>query len=481
MKCGSLIRLLAALSLALAAPSRGRCQQIRYSIPLGDNIRFTDFDIVGRCGSHLLIYKSSFGDHTIGLYDDDMKIQDQVPLKFLPHDVLQEDFVNLGHRVIMIYQYRRRHDLYCKAVSLDQNARPLSRPRLLARTGNADQREASYGIVRSEDKSKIMVVEVLRNQDSMLYRIRTLLADTGLHVLSRGTVQFPFTGTASKPGAFRLDNDGSLYFIMGERSYANDNYYQALTLYCKPPFSPALRSDSILLGGHLPDTSVLVRIDNAHRNVWVAALQYNHRQRDIDRLVVSRFDCGALGLQRYATVLLTDSLQKIMQGDNERPGGTFDDYMLSRMVIDRQQNALVIAEEKFTDLQNVDHYGNIGLFELNAEGKLLKLTKIKKDQGGDLTSTFASFLLVNSGAELHLLMNKPHRIFRFLNNYVYLLTDYRYGPDHTLAQMPVMRGLDNKKRWAPRYGSQISRNQVVIPCVSGSSLLFGKITYPAVK
>jgi hypothetical protein len=479
VKCGSLIPLLAVASLAL--PSRGRCQQIRYSIPLGDNIRSTDFDIVGRCGGQLLIYKSSFGNHIMGLYDDDMKIQDQVPLKFLPHDVLQEDFVNLGHRVIMIYQYRRRRDLYCKAVSLDAGARTLSRPRLLARTGHADQAEASYAVVHSEDKSRIMVLEVLRNEDSMLYRIRTLLVDTNLHVLSHGNVQFPFTGAASKPGDFRLEGDGSLYFVMGGRRYATDNYYQTLTLYCKAPFASTLHSDSIPLDGHLPDTSLLVKIDNQHRNIWVAALQYGRRQKDIDRLVVSRFSCGTLSLQHSATVPLTDSLQKIMQGDNEGPNGTFDDYVLSRMVIDRQQNALVIAEEKFTDLQNVDHYDNVGLFELDREGKLLKLTKIKKDQGGDLASTFASFLLVNSGGELHLLMNKPHRIFRFLNNYVYLLTDYRYGPDHTLTQMPVMRGLDNKRRWAPRFGSQISRDEVVIPCVSGSSLLFGKITYPAVK
>jgi hypothetical protein len=74
-------------------------------------------------------------------------------------------------------------------------------------------------------------------------------------------------------------------------------------------------------------------------------------------------------------------------------------------------------------------------------------------------------------------MNKSHRIFRFLNNYLYLLADYRYSASHQLKEMPVMRGLDNKKRWAPRYGMQVSRNEVVVPCVMGSLLLFGKITY----
>ena len=104
---------------------------------------------------------------------------------------------------------------------------------------------------------------------------------------------------------------------------------------------------------------------------------------------------------------------------------------------------------------------------------------MSKQQGPEMEPPYVSFLMVNTDHTLHFLINKYHRIFRFLNNFRYILTDYRYGPDHTLKEMPLFRGLDNKIRWAPRYGRQVSREKVVIPCVSGQGLVFAMIDYGA--
>lgn len=467
------------LFVLLSVHPAARAQQVEYSTPLGDNIRSTSFDIVGRCKNHLLIYKKSYGDYIMALYDERLKIIDQVPMKFLPPEITQEDFINLSNKVFMVYQYRHKRDIYCKAVMLDQDARPLAGPLLIDKTEHPGEivGDNAYITVHSEDKNRIMVLEVLKKEDSLLYSIRTFLYDSSMQLLRRGSVTLPYGHEGDRPEAFCLSDKGGLYFILGNSAYDGDPYYQRVSVYYKAPYSRTLLSGSLPLEGHLPNTSLLLKIDNPHQSLRVSALQYDSKRRDIDRLSILNFGLDSLRLLQGTTVMLTDSLKTIMQGKNEGLRQTFNDYVLSDMVVDRAGNALLIAEEKFMEAGGATHRDNLALFELDPKGDLLQLLKIKKQQGDDLAATFASYLLVNTGGALHLLMNKSHRIFRFLNNYLYLLADYRYSASHQLKEMPVMRGLDNKKRWAPRYGMQVSRNEVVIPCVMGSLLLFGKISY----
>jgi hypothetical protein len=454
-------------------------QQIEYAIPLDDNIRTTSFDIIGLCEDNLLIYKQSYNNYKIALYDDHLKIKDQVPLKFLPPEVKQTDFINLGNKVIMIYQYMYKKDIYCEAVMLDKNAALLMKPSLVDRTIHPDKvvGEKAYGIIHSADKSKIMIFEVLRNDDSSLFYVHTFLYDSSLQLLHQGNISLPYLNDSDRLDKFSLSGKGDLYFVLAHKAYDSDDYYKNLILYYIPAFSNSVVDAIVPFNGHFPATSILLKLDESRQKLRINALGYNDALRNIDRLFTFHFDMDSLRLEKRAAVLLTDSLKKVMQDKNEGLRETFDDYYLSMMITDKEGNALVIAEERFADFNNIIHYDNLALFELDTAGSLLQTQKIKKEQGGDLSPTFASYLMVNTGHALHLLMNKSHRIFRFLNNYVYLLADYRYGADHQLKEMRVMRGLDNKKRWAPRYGRQVSRDEVVIPCVVGSTLLFGKITY----
>lgn len=454
-------------------------QQIEYSIPLGDNIRTTSFQVIGRCQQNLMVYKRSYNTHEISLYDDHLKIRDEIPLDFLPTEVKEVDFINLGDHVLMIYQYMEKRDVYCKAVSLGQDARPLDTPQLISRTLHPDQivGNKAYAVIHSEDKSQIMCFEILRNEDSLLFHIRTFLYDSTMQLRQRDMVTVPYRNQEDRLDLFQLSNDGSLYFILGTKGYPANDYYQSVKLYLKPEGSDRLSVDSLPLAGHLPRTSLLLKIDELHQKICIDALAYDGRLRDIDRLLTFRFSKTSLDLLQQDSILFTDSLKTVVRGKRGGVRQTFDDYRLTQTVIDQHENQLVIAEERYRDANGVLHYDQIVLFDISAEGVLRKLQKIPKEQGDDLIASAASYLLVNAGQALHLLVNKSHRVFRFLNNYVYLLADYQYGADRELREMPVMRGLDNKYLWAIRHGVQVSRHEVVVPCISGSNLLFGKITY----
>lgn len=454
-------------------------QQIEYSIPLGDNIRTTSFQIIGLCRQNLMVYKQSYDTHEISLYDNHLKIRDEIPLDFLPREVREVDFINLGDHVLMFYQYMEKRDIYCKAISLDQHARPLDTPQLISRTLHPDQivGDKAYAVIHSDDKSRIMCFEILRNEDSLLFHIRTFLYDSTMQLQQRAMVTVPYRHPEDRLDLFRLSNEGSLYFILGTKGYPTNEYYQSVKVYLKPQNSDQLHVDSLPLGGHLPRTSLLLKIDELHQKICIDALAYDDRVRNIDRLLTFRFSKASLDLQQQDSILFTDSLKTALQGKRRGGRQTFNDYRLTEMVLDQHENQLLIAEERYRDVNGIRHYDQIVLFDIGADGTLRTLQKIPKEQGGDLMASAASYLLVNAGQALHLLTNKTHRIFRFLNNYVYLLADYRYGADRELREMPVMRGLDNKYLWAIRHGVQISRNEVVVPCISGSNLLFGKITY----
>lgn len=454
-------------------------QQIAYSIPLGDNIQNTNFDIIGYCQNHLLIFKSSYNDYNIALYNDSMNIIDQVPLKFLPKETVEEDFVNLGNKVIMIYQYTHKKDIYCESVQLNKDAIPLSRPVLIDRTIHPEQvlGDKAYAVIHSDDKSKIMIFEIMTKEDSLVYHIHTFLYDSAMNVLNTGSVELPYIISGEKPIQFQVADNGSLYFLMGNKTNSADPYYQQMKVYFKPLGRDTLLSDTISAGGYLLRQHPVLKIDELHHKLWVSAFGYDNKFHNINRLMLWSFSMDSLRLLKCDTLLLTDSLRKNMESKDEGLRETFNDYELNQLVIGKDESAILIAEEKYTDINNMTHYNDLAFFSINASGVLTGIQKIKKDQGQDLSSVYASYIMVNAGHSLHFLMNRPHRVFRFLNNFRYLLTDYRYGANQKLEQMPTMRGLANKYFWAPRYGVQVSRDEVVIPCTIGSNLLFAKITY----
>lgn len=466
--------------LVLAAGNINACgQEIEYSIPLGDNIQTTSFDIVGYCQDRLMIFKSSFNNYYMALYNDSMNIIDQVPLQFLPKETIEEDFVDLDNKVLMVYQYRHKKDIYCEAVMLDGKAGVLAKPFLIDKTIHPEEvfGDKAYAVIHSNDKSRIMVFEMMTKEDSLLYHIRTFLYDSAMNVLNRGLVDLPFVVAGQKPVSFQVADNGSLYFLMGNETNPSDPYYQRLRVYYKPAGRNILLSNTISSGGHLLKSGPVLKIDELHQKLWVGAFGYDTRLRNVDRLMLWNFGMDSLKLLKCDTIFLTDSLRRDMESKSEGVRETFNDYQLNHLVVDKDENILLIAEEKYTDANNVTHHNDMALFGINASGQLTGIQEITKDQGNDLSSVYASYMMVNTGHALHFLMNKSHRVFRFLNNYRYLLTDYRYGDNQKLMQMPTMRGLANKYLWAPRYGVQISRNEVVIPCTIGSNLLFAKITY----
>src|SRR5581483_5840953 len=123
-----LYQLLFAVMLQAAFPLITVAQKISYSEPERDDSRRTDFEIIGKIGGNVLIFKNNHNDNAISVYNSDMKLLDRVKLDVVDDHWINVDFIPYSDHVWMIYQFQRRSIVYCMGVKLDANAKRLTDP-----------------------------------------------------------------------------------------------------------------------------------------------------------------------------------------------------------------------------------------------------------------------------------------------------------------------------------------------------------------
>ncbi len=70
-------------------------QKIDYSLVDRDDFKEMNFEIIGRMGNNINIYKNNRNRHDISVYDNDMQIKNRIKLDFMPEKVYTVDFVSL--------------------------------------------------------------------------------------------------------------------------------------------------------------------------------------------------------------------------------------------------------------------------------------------------------------------------------------------------------------------------------------------------
>ncbi len=70
-----------------------QAQRVVYTEPDRNDIRQTEFEIVGKINGNILIYKSLRDNYSMSVYDMDMKQKDRVKMSFLPDRIINADFL----------------------------------------------------------------------------------------------------------------------------------------------------------------------------------------------------------------------------------------------------------------------------------------------------------------------------------------------------------------------------------------------------
>ncbi len=466
------------LSAALL-PECADAQHILYAVPGGDIAGNGDFQIIGKTGDNLMIYKNT-GNYNpaIAVYDHNMQLKQKIPLKFLPARLISVDFIAYPEKVLIFYQYYHKKEVFCYATTLNSSGRLVGPPVLIDESAMSPSGAGTdaFTVISSEDKQKIMVLIIKRPQGSAAYHIFTAMLDKDLHFLQRKDNSLNVAEEGDIPANFLLSNKGSLVFEVIGRDNMDNSLITRIGLVSYGMQAGGMQVTPLPLQGHYLDTLLQAKIDNYHDEIYLASFYFDIKKRDIGGL----FACGTeIDRPRDEAHFLpfNNLVKEKIRGAASALKQVFDDYLLRSLNIQQNGGFVVTAENVYPNAYMKNSFGDIAILSYDKADSLEWCNVIRKDQSDDLGYNFSSYQLINTGDQLHFIFNGKNKGHYTFSNYIYLVTDYSLSRSGGLIQLPLMRKIERKYRLMPRYARQVSANEVVMPFELGSELSFAIMEY----
>ncbi len=487
-------------------------QKIVYSDYDRDDSRKLDFEIAGKVSGNFLVYKNTRNRCWMVVYDNDMQQLAKVEQDYVPNNdrLINTDFFPYNDFCYMIYQYQRKNVVYCMAARIDGNGK---------RTGELTELDTThigfsannriYTAITSEDKGRICLFKI-NSRNRKLYQLTTMLYDDNLRLLKRNRMEIPMEERNDNLGDFTLDNDGDLLFCKFFRN-SNDNITKA-ALHLKYAQADTFQVKELNIEKTLLD-EIHIKADNANKRFFITSFYYKERRGNIDGFYFFSWDktTGRPFLENTFTV--SDELRREARGEASARMA-FDDFFI-RQIITRRDGGFIIGSESFYTTSRFNtwnrwdylygspflspyynnsyyyspyfnnsfwnsrygsnqavryHADNLVVFSFNAKGEMEWNNLIGKSQFNDESDDVISYQLMNTGDQLHFLMNMQER----RNN---LLTDFSISPAGEMTRNPTLKNLDKGYDFMPKYGKQVSARQMIVPCLYRNYICFAKIDY----
>ncbi|TDH23030.1 hypothetical protein EXU57_18395 [Segetibacter sp. 3557_3] len=498
---------LVVIAIILSGTSIG--QRVIYSEPDKDDLKQTRFEIVGKIGSNILIYKELRDNHSMSIYDASMKQIERLKLDFLPDKLINTDFIAYPDFCYMFYQYQKRNVVYCMAAKLDGNGKKIGDPIQLDTTQiTFFASNKLYSVIHSDDKQQIQIFKI-NNKNDRNHLLTTSLFNKELALQYKHYMSIPMPDRNDILTEFYVDNDGNLVFTRAVQTGQSDNI-QKLFFMTKERASDQYVEREIKLNNHYLD-DVRIKVDNYNKRYIITSLYSKSRQGNIDGLHVSIWDRPSSSLNVSKGIPFDENLRNEAKGQNGMRTA-FNDYFLRNLIVTKDGGFLLAAESFYTTgragnfnrwgspfgspfLRGMNYYSftpyyyaypwsswnnygynqynryhaeNVVVFSFDSSAKMNWSNVIIKDQYDDDVDLFIGYQLVNTGDQLHFLFNKQEKRLQ-------LLSDQSISPEGQLTRVPTLKNLDKGFDFMPRLGKQISNRQIVFPCMYRNYLCFAKL------
>lgn len=498
--------------LLLAAPLLTQAQRIAYSEPEREDNRRTNFEIIGKVGANVLVFKNNRTENAISVFSENMKLVERVKLDYMDDRWINVDFVPYAEHTWMIYQFQRRSVVYCMGVKLDQNAKPMGDPIELdtTRIGWSTNNKI-YTTIFSDDKEQIMIFKInSRNPKNFVFT--TLLYNASLELRSRHKMDLAMEEKNDYFTDFLVGNDGDLVF--GKFLRRNGDYITQLSMIIKKVDQEQFTIKELNTGGKVLD-EVKVKIDNTNKRYLFSALYYKQRRGNVEGLYSLIWDKAADSTIRENTLLFSDELRREAKGPDANIRLAFNDYFIKNIIIKKDGGFIMITESMYTTsrggafnrwdynywnnpwISPMDYYWspyynpwgspwnrwggggsgatryhaeNIMILSFDKDGMVEWTNVIPKSQFDDDNDGLISNGIMNTGGELHFLFNLYEKRTLILN-------DQSIGPDGKITRHPTLKNLDRGVEFMPRLSKQISARTLIVPCQYRNYLTFARIEF----
>jgi hypothetical protein len=486
-------------------------QKISYADPEKEDNKRTIFEIIGRVGGNIQVFKNNRNNNDISVYDNEMKLINRVRLGSNDERWINVDFVPYTDFTWMIYQFQRKSVVYCMAVKLDANAKRLTDPIELDTTRIGwSANNKIYTTIFSDDKQKVMVFKInSRNPKNFVFT--TFLLDADLKLIKRDQMDLPMEERNDFFTDFLLDNEGGLVFGKYLKRGGSE-YITNLNLVTKPVNSPRFSMFDLKTGSRVLD-EVKIKVDNTNKRYIFTAFYYKQRRGNIEGLYTLVWDHGNSKLFRDNVLVFDDELRKQAKGQDGNVRIALNDYFIKNIVVKKDGGYILIGESMYNTSRGSSfnrwdymsynnpwasplnyyyspyfspwgspfnrwgampatrfHAENILIMSFGKNDSLEWTNIIPKTQFDDQSDVLISHQIMNTGGELHFLFNLYER--RTL-----LLNDHSIDAEGKITRHPTLRNLDKGFEFMPRYGKQISARSIVMPCQYRNYLTFAKIDF----
>ncbi|HMG82470.1 MAG TPA: hypothetical protein VK559_05505 [Ferruginibacter sp.] len=463
-------------------------QIISYSDPIKGDPR-TDFQIIGKVGGNIIIFKNVKDDYNITVYDNEMKLKETVPLDFLPDKTFNVNYIAYQNFFYLIYQYQKKRIVYCSAVKVDEDAKVIGQPINIDTTDIGNHVNKIYAVVNSEDKQKIMIAKTLQQNDAL--SITTMLFDNTLQLIKKAHQDFSYNDDRTIFNNLFVDNDGDLFFNIATKNYGKDYYYK-LDIVTKPALADSFSINNIDLKEKYI-TDIYVKVDNINKHAILNAFFYTEKRGNVQGIYANVWDKQTNSPQSNVFISFGDSVRQALKREG-RMKEALNNFQIKNVTVKKDGGYILMAED-YTAQQSggtinnnpyyfnpfFNPYGfntpsvttyycqNIFIVSIDKNGMPEWNNVIAKDQYHDNDDNPLSFFTFNTGGEIHLFFNETIKRTEYLSD----ISVKANGDINKNAEIMPTKGYG----FLPKFGKQVGAKQFILPCVRNNAICFAKIDY----
>ncbi len=489
--------------------------RIVYTEPEKEDTRRTSFEILGKIDGDVLIYKNNRSEHAISIYDEEMKLKQQVSMDFMPERIINVDYITYPDKVLFFYQYQKKRIVYCDYVAIGAGGKPLANPITLDTTeiGYSSSNKI-YTVVNSDDKQKLMLFKV-NSSNPRRFFITSFLYDADLKLITRNFSEVAMDEKGDYFSDFHLSNAGELVVAKFIRAGNNSDFIAGVSMLVKHPDSLGFSIRKVEIGKMILD-NLLLKIDNNNNRILMASFFSRQKRGNMEGLYLVKWDKGAHTKVMDTAMVFNDELRVMAKGTDANKKSAFNDFFIKNIFTRKDGGFVIVSESLYTTSRNNSFnrwdymgFGNPWMSPMNygywspiyspygmpwnrygwnnnmqnryfAENVLVLSfgpndnvewsNVITKNQFDDESDNMISYGNMNTGGEVHFLFNTFERR-------TFVLTDQSLDPAGKITRYPTLKNLDKGYDFMPRFAKQVSARQIIIPCLYRNYLCFARVDF----
>ena len=479
------------------------------------------YEAVGRVGKHILIYRELKDQHVISVFDNNMSLVRKVDLSILPKDVLAVDFVNVGAKANMIYQYLLKDKLFMAYTSVDEEGKVVSDPVVLDSAFIENIGEFPlFQVVVNPTRTMFMLI-YLQSANEQLTRMTTVLYDSKIQKVEEATILVSTPDGVDKLNQFKLDYEGNLVFL---RNVLGDDLIvlSRSDILVKPKGIDEVKNATIQFN-KIGIRDLKIAIDFKNSRVVAASIFTGGKKGYAQGIFSLVVDLQTGNVSHWHQEFFSDSLRKELKVKHTPDSRIFDEYFLDEIIPYTNGGFALLLEHRTTEgnrsilsdnrslfksdplpprvvfngntpdgplfttvgspyLQfqipvesSARSYvrntaGNMVIFSFSSESELQDIQVLRKEQEEDRTSHLISYTLIKSGSGIKFLYNEKEKPELRLRSASFI-------PGERVRRNPAIKGAIPNMRFLPRYATQISANECIIPCTKANYGSFARIVF----